>query len=504
MTPPDNVPAQGPPPRPRALPWRWATAVLALVAVLSLPEPLPPPPAGAGRPVFAWRQDEVWRALEQKMLGAHQAKPSEVDRLVADGLAQLSHQLQELRQFPRAPDDPLLGALERTVFELAPLVAARPGNLAPYLESVAALRREVKQHSRNWDLNSLPARQRLYRLLYGSRLAVEEVLLQLPEGTPWTELQRHEDPPSATPSVTLLGVTVHSGDLLVSRGGAPTSALISRGNDYPGAFSHVALLHVDPVTRVPSVIESHIEQGVAISSLEAYLRDPKLRILILRLRPDLPALVSDPQLPHRAASAALTEARTRHIPYDFAMNHRDPAAQFCSEVASAAYDTVGLRLWMGMSFLSDPTVTSWLGSIGVRHFETQEPADLEYDSQLTLVAEWRQRSTLFKGHVDDAVTDVLFEESPRGAPLPYSVPLLPFARLSKAWSWGLNQVGRLGPIPEGMSATAALRVSRYRSEHATRVDRVLRAAEDFRRTRGYLPPYWELVRLARETRNRGQ
>src|SRR5439155_7958349 len=116
-----------------------------------------------------------------------------------------------------------------------------------------------------------------------------------------------DDEPSATPAIDVLGLTLHSGDILVSRGGAPTSALIARGNDYPGNFSHVALLHVGE--KSASVIESHIERGVAVASLDEYLRDKKLRIMVLRLRTDLPAMRADPKLPHKAAIAAIEGAR---------------------------------------------------------------------------------------------------------------------------------------------------------------------------------------------------
>ena len=91
---------------------------------------------------------------------------------------------------------------------------------------------------------SAATRDRLYRLLYGGRAAVEEAMLQAPPGT-LPAVVRGDDEPSSTPSAEILGVQVHSGDILVSRGGAPTSALIARGNDYPGNFSHVGLVHVD-------------------------------------------------------------------------------------------------------------------------------------------------------------------------------------------------------------------------------------------------------------------
>ena len=159
---------------------------------------------------------------------------------------------------------------------------------------------------------------------------------------------------------------------------------------------------------------------------------------------------------------------------------------------------------MGVSFISSPTVTAWLTSLGVRHFETQEPADLEYDPQLRVVAEWRDRATLFKAHADDAVTDVMLEDARVGEPLTYQTLLLPFARISKTYSAALNAFHKIGPVPEGMSATTALRVKKYRRDHAAIVARLLLLADRFRKDKGYPPPYWELVRLARQAEGETQ
>ena len=91
-------------------------------------------------------------------------------------------------------------------------------------------------------------------------MALEEVVLfQIPPQDELPPVMLCTEEPSQTPETSLLGVKIHSGETTVSRGGAPTSALIARGNDYPGSFSHVALVHVDERTGRPSVIESHIE-----------------------------------------------------------------------------------------------------------------------------------------------------------------------------------------------------------------------------------------------------
>ena len=403
--------------------------------------------------------------------------------------------VERLRRAPLPPAAPLLDSLESGFFAAAPAAAACPAVLDRYVDLYSRMREAIKWQSRHWDVNARDARDRLYRSLYGGRAAVEEVMLQHPERI--IALLRGPDEPSATPAATAHGVELHSGDILVSRGGYPTSALIARGNDYPGNFSHVGLVHVDQRTREVWVIEAHIEIGVAIARFDQYLADKKLRLMLLRPRADLPAVRRDPLLPHRAATAMLARARAGHIPYDFTMDYADPSRLFCSEVASSAYHDVGVDLWMGISTISAAGLRRWLASFGVEHFETQEPSDLEYDPQLVVVAEWREGESLFQDHVDNAVTDVMLEGAERGENLEFPWYALPAARLAKAYSWGLELVGRAGPIPEGMAAAAALRNRAYSERHRAASGRVRVEAEAWAAGRGYRPPYWTLIELAR-------
>ena len=472
--------------------------------LLLLPEREPVIPPATDRQPFAWNQNAFWAELERQFVDARAVGCAGLTGRIDGAIADIGRQLDSLSENTLAPEAPAFAALETNLFHLAPMMAACPQRVGDYAALIGRVRTEVKRQSQHWDM-SLPAtRQRLYRLLFGARMALEEVMLQGSGASSIPAMMRGQEEPSQTPGAPLLGVALHSGDILISRGGAPTSALIARGNDYPGNFSHVALVHVDETNGRACVIESHIECGVAVASFEEYLREKKLRLMVLRLRSHLPALKADPRLPHRAATRALEEVRRRHIPYDFAMDFRDHQAQFCSEVAAAAYEPFGVQLWTGPSTISSSTVRAWLGSLGVRHFETQEPADLEYDPQLVVVAEWRDPATLFKAHADDAATDVMLEEAEPGRGLSYSRASLPTARLAKAWSAGLNVIGKVGPIPEGMSATGALRVKKFQRDHDAIVARLLVLAEDFKARQGYAPPYWELVKLARRAKRESQ
>lgn len=474
----------------------FVAALAALYALLLIPDREPPVPELPPAAPFIWNRDQYWQALESRFQQARSADPYQITAEIVLRLNLMREYMGILWFVAPSPEDPIFAKVETELFELAPMVAARPQYLSDYRQVITEMRIWLKLWSQNWDMNAPATRTTLYRLLYGSRTALEEVMLQAPDSMVQPLILGTEEP-SATPSSLLLGVRIHSGDILLSRGGAPTSALIARGNDYPGNFSHVALAYVDSATGQLSIIEAHIEKGVAVATPEEYLKDTKLRVMVLRLRRDLPPLVADPLLPHRAASHALEGARRGHIPYDFAMDFQDTTQLFCSEVASAAYRQAGINLWMGLSHISTPGVSSWLAVFGVTHFETQEPSDLEYDPQLRVVAEWRDPQTLWKDHLDNAVTDIMLEGAERGDRIQFNRWLLPVARAMKAYSVVLNFFGGIGPVPEGMNATAALRNTWYSAEH----DRIKRGltelAAEFGQAHGYRPPYWELVKLAR-------
>ncbi len=403
-----------------------------LGAVMTLPESAPRPGEGTGGEPFRWDREHLFDSLEAEFQEIRGGPPS-AGVAAARSLRDLAlESLARLRGKDAVPSAEL-ERLEESLFRLGALAAAE-SELVPVLQDlVTRVRREVLAAARRWPVNEASVHGAIYRVIYGGRAALEEAILQSPDPRPiqvWTEAMV----PSATPSIFVHGVRVHSGDVLLSRGGAPTSALIARGNDFPGNFSHAALVHVDGKTGEGTVIESLIERGAVLSSTQAYLGDEKLRILLLRLRPDSPAIRSDPLAPHRAATAMLERVRQGRIPYDFAMDWTDDEAFFCSEVPYHAYRAVSIELWSYRSRISSPGVVAVLGSLGVRRFSTLIPSDLEYDPQLIPVAEWRDPETLRKDRADNAVLDALLEEAERGARLGYPWYKLPAARLVKVWS----------------------------------------------------------------------
>jgi len=75
--------------------------------------------------------------------------------------------------------------------------------------------------------------------------------------------------------------------------------------------------------------------------------------------------------------------------------------------------------------------------------------------------------------------------------------MLGFARVMKAYSVVVNVLGGVGPIPEGMSASAALKSKEFSKKHTEIKERLAIKAKEFKEKYGYTPPYWELLNLAR-------
>jgi hypothetical protein len=180
------------------------------------------------------------------------------------------------------------------------------------------------------------------------------------------------------------------------------------------------------------------------------------------------------------------------------MNFYDSTAMFCSEVASYAYRKNGVELWKGVSTISSPGVVNWLNAFGVENFVTQMPGDLEYDPQLSVIAEYRNPETLLKDHVDNAVMDVLLEQADKGKQIKYNHWQLPFVRIVKGWCMAKNYFGKPGIIPEGMSATRALKNQYFVAMYQALKAKTSTKIDQFKKDNHYLPPYWQMINLARE------
>lgn len=481
------------------------SAFVFLFGTLLLSIPLPAPTiVSAGGDVFRWNMDQELTELRntfdwqqqtgcdafdaEALLTPLDAQIEQLESLCPASAASRETAAQASRCIDESRDQ--IENLSATFFDAAARFAACPGDAAQLGGRYGRMRTAIKdasfvarEHGASFDKTTL------YRALYGARLAFEEVLLQMaPDDMP--VVVRGVDEESAMESVELHGVEVRSGDILVSRGGAPTSALIARGSDFPGNFSHIALVHVDD-DRVET-FEAHIERGVVVEDFDVYEAQTKLRVMLLRVRD---SLLDDAQLANALHDMDATLAE--HHAYDFENNPDDHEEMYCSEVAASVYEDVR-PLWFYRTTMSDEGVARWLSHFGVRQMETLGPSDLEYDPSVVVVAEWRDPETLLRDHLDAAILDALLARAGEGEDLPAPIWKLAFARVLKAVSAVQVFFGKEGLIPENMTPTAALRVQSLRIWHGAALTSLETRVEDYTSAHGHPPPYWDLVELAAE------
>lgn len=230
--------------------------------------------------------------------------------------------------------------------------------------------------------------------------------------------------------VTVSGepVRLRSGDLLLSRGNASTSAAISRIGVDEAQFSHLSQVYIEgpPGTEVeiskaagdPRVhtIEAHIEIGSFTRTFGKYLEDGNARVA--QYRPKL-----SPELAHRAAKAVFDRVRAYqersrqqarrdkpnvndNPPYDFKMDNADHSQIFCAEIVTIAFESVGLKLPTYPTVLKKNDITQRMEISVPAAFA---PADIEIEPNFEELAEWRDVRKLDALLRKDAVLTSMYE-----------------------------------------------------------------------------------------------
>lgn len=150
----------------------FAVLLVAAFTALALP-----PANGKANP-FSWNREQLWHQLEQQFVEARGNDCQDSGSMIRSRLQALAELTAFTEYQPLGPGDPLWNDIEDRMFRLATLGAACPKHLDRFTEAVARLQRAVKRQAIGWPADAPQTRQRLYRVIYGGRTALEEVLLQ--------------------------------------------------------------------------------------------------------------------------------------------------------------------------------------------------------------------------------------------------------------------------------------------------------------------------------------
>lgn len=198
-----------------------------------------------------------------------------------------------------------------------------------------------------------------------------------------------------------------SGDVILSRGNAYTSAAISQLGEFDTQFSHMSIVHVDDEGKTWTV-EAHIEVGSFVRPLKEHIEDENRRIMVFRYQ--------DEALAKKAAALIFEKVKNHtkkygNIRYDFGFDMSESKNLFCSEVISHAYDlasegAVKIPFVVSRLMTRKPT---FVEKLSITASESFIPADIEVDPSFEVVAEWRDANRLIDTFEKDALMQSVYD-----------------------------------------------------------------------------------------------
>ncbi len=206
-----------------------------------------------------------------------------------------------------------------------------------------------------------------------------------------------------------------SGDVILSRGNAFSSAAIARIgiNDYQ--FSHLAFVYQETAASELMTTEAFIEIGSVTAPLIDHINSKNSRSVVYRYQ--------DPQIAHEASKTMYDRVEAslqnkKGIEYDFDMDFKDNTKLYCAEIISSGFKNMLPDEDYFPMFKSkfSPGILPFLNTMGIEvtkesigELEIFAPGDIQFDPRFELVAEWRNPRKMEEGRLKDFILTALFQ-----------------------------------------------------------------------------------------------
>lgn len=265
-----------------------------------------------------------------------------------------------------------------------------------------------------------------------------------------------------------------SGDLLISRGNAFTSAAIARISEDESQFSHASFVYQGE--NGLETTEAHIEIGAVVAPIQVHIDQGNARTVVLRHR--------DSDFAHQASSLIYDKVKEvqdqgRPYLYDFEQDYSNADTMFCTEIIYlgffyASKGEVEVPLYPSKFKLGIGDFINGLGTeINEENhasFNVLSPRDLIFDPMFELVAEWRHPDKIYPSIKRDVILTALVDWM---AQYDYTFQFSPGVKGKASIVKALHRY--LKHIPENMTRTQLKYVINLRSISQTLLD-VINAA----------------------------
>jgi len=200
---------------------------------------------------------------------------------------------------------------------------------------------------------------------------------------------------------------LQSGDILLTRGNAFTSAAIANLGEFDTQFSHMSMVYKDEAGKLWTV-EAHIEVGSVARPLSEHIKDNNYRTMIYRFDDSALAAKAAEYIFKRVKKASET---TGNVLYDFAFDQNNSDALFCSEVVSHAFEHVS-RGAVKMPMFPSRLLTrkpEFVKMLGINQEVSFIPADIEVDPRFKIISEWRDANRTQENLQKDAILQAMYK-----------------------------------------------------------------------------------------------
>lgn len=250
-----------------------------------------------------------------------------------------------------------------------------------------------------------------------------------------------------------------SGDVILSRGNAYSSAAIARIGDDDSQFSHLTLVYKDKKDEKLYTSEAHIEIGNVVAPFKVHIDQANARTVVFRNK--------DENLAHNAGEymhnfiSSYKEKKKKNIPYDFAMVYENDDKIFCSEVIYHGYLNSGKQLYSKNYDVPEYKTTfpegliPFLNDIGIdvnkkniHNFQTFGPGEIQFDSRFDIVAEWRNPSKMKDTRFKDAILTKIFEWMEKDK---YKFKTSALTSVGNSFAWLMRKTGWTRSVVKALS-----------------------------------------------------
>ncbi len=385
------------------------------------------------------------------------------------------------------PGNPVLDSINFHINKLSALTSLMPAKITEFERDVARWRKLLKYQSRYWDSSSKSTRNRLFKLMIESRLAIESALIQSnKKSTSLSTIDRDISP--AKNSVTMANIQFKTGDIIAFNSIAKNETYSSFIKELPNAYKHLGSVYVND--KVAEVVYLDVLNGLISTPIKTFIDEIAPSAVVLRLRKNIPELMSKPNLPALAATTIYNMANTGRYKYDHLFN-----AESHNHLFDWEFINMGFRKH---NFSIDNKEI--IGSNYSIHVEGQSSHlnafEIELDHRFIIAGEWYNTQMLYNNRLLTAATAAITNNKESNYFL--TTFKLPVYRILKAYSILVSSLGFSPPIPDGISAQTKLTYQGLAKHQKILVEELTKDIYSYEQKQNHRATYLKMLQKANE------